>query len=291
MSTSEVGSRARLRVGTLNVHGWRSRRGLPSFNDVVLLLAKCDLDVVALQEASKARVPDLANKLGYYHICHMQTAILCRWNIRVFRKAPQCMTRHTRVRIDVPAEWHIPGDQVDVVCLHLSHRRETNRLAELTSLLGHLSAQPLAPAHILLGDFNALNGSDYSRRAWKAIAAVRATNTWESPVVQLMETVCLRRLSLADCWQRARARSGPLSTCRFGTRIDYILLSESLGANVDVEDCTHHVAIPDISDHNLVTATLVPKLPAQAAAWGTEAARRPRANPGPSGPGRKSKVD
>ena len=49
---------------------------------------------------------------------------------------------------------------------------------------------------------------------------------------------------------------GPLSSCRFDTRIDYVLASpELVCACGGVETCEHVVAIPHASDHNLVVAT------------------------------------
>ena len=72
-----------------------------------------------------------------------------------------------------------------------------------------------------------------------------------------------RGLGFTDCWAAAKERSGPAGTSRFATRIDYIYLSPALArgdaerhGHTVVERCDHLKAIPIVSDHNGVCATL-----------------------------------
>lgn len=85
------------------------------------------------------------------------------------------------------------------------------------------------PAHLLCGDFNALHKPDYSEAQWSRIAAVREKNNWEAPRSALMEGIISRDgyLDAAGC--RPGAPSAPVPpTCRFDTRIDYLLASPAL---------------------------------------------------------------
>merc|ERR1712232_966084 len=98
---------------------------------------------------------------------------------------------------------------------------------------------------------------------WDAVAAVRADNAWEVPVAEVTAMVTGQsskgksELCHVDAWQSAASRKGPLSSCRFNTRIDYIFLASKVAETWTVTECEHVVAIPAVSDHNLVVATLV----------------------------------
>ena len=48
--------------------------------------------------------------------------------------------------------------------------------------------------------------------------------------------------------------TGPLSTCRFNTRIDYVYLSPQLAEEASVRGCV--TVEDDASDHNMVMAEL-----------------------------------
>lgn len=166
---------------------------------------------------------------------------------------------------------------VDVVCIHLDHMREPTRLSQLRHLADSLLPSS-APA-VWLGDFNALTRSDYSAAEWKQVADVRARSSWESPVSDLTyamtsssaaasnkltagaakpNNASLPRLAMTDAWQAALERQGPLGTSRFGTRIDYVYLSPELAAAAAVTrcECWGSTIGRDVSDHNLVVATL-----------------------------------
>ena len=63
-------------------------------------------------------------------------------------------------------------------------------------------------------------------------------------------------MQMIDAWEAApkERRIGPLGTSRFNTRIDYIYLSSALDGAVRA--CEHCVAMPLVSDHNMVKATI-----------------------------------
>jgi len=276
-----------LRVATLNVHGWHNESD-SSWKGLVHLLQATAPDVVALQEATKHRVPDLADVLGGLHwLVRRNCALLSRYPLTPIgngytggkarnqsgRSASRkeckhdCRTRHCAARVCLGSEED--PIEVDIVCLHLDHVREPTRLSELAKLVAHLSRELTAlglaptPHRILTGDFNALNRDDYTAAEWARIADVRARNAWEAPVSEV--TAAMTRaptkaaplgLQMVDaCRDFVTANAlGPCTpTSRFGTRIDYIYLSHALaGGGVSAYEC--HNCMPDISDHNLVLA-------------------------------------
>lgn len=296
--------RAALRVGTLNVHGWSNRDGKWTVTEITELLRSADLDVIALQEATAHRVPELAHALGDMHwVAAHNNAILTRvrceptdpWmrsgrGLKNSRRARQVPTKK-RVGLDqqnvrfVGAVLHPDGesplDALHVVGCHLDHVSEPRRISQLCALHDHVAAGAAGgdadgrgwPPSLLCGDFNALARSDYTDRQWATIAAVRQRNSWERPVTALTDLAVgaeqtrhvgahggarrmMHGLGLVDTRKAARRVEGPLSSCRFDTRIDYVLASpELVCACGGVETCEHVVAIPHASDHNLVVAT------------------------------------
>ncbi|MEO1273370.1 MAG: hypothetical protein AAFX99_35240, partial [Myxococcota bacterium] len=111
-----------------------------------------------------------------------------------------------------------------------------------------LAAMPSLP-EIWVGDFNALTREDYNASAWRDIVAVRKRNRWEAP--QTAATEWMRKAGFIDCW-RAAGCEGPVSTCRFDTRVDYIWASPDF---LDQWALTQCIAVhSDASDHKLVRA-------------------------------------
>ena len=92
------------------------------------------------------------------------------------------------------------------------------------------------------------------RAATAHTSAMRQTQTKVRPRSPAASTSS--SLGFLDCRHIAHVRTGPLSTCRFDTRIDYILLTPALAALCRVQKLAHIIAIPDVTDHNLVAATL-----------------------------------
>jgi len=273
-----------LRVLTLNVHGWH----VDGLNDawaappgLIALLRRADPDVIALQEATRNRVPPLAHALGNYHwLFQRNTCLLSKHELiattpghtagcgrKQKGRSPShkemkggCHTRHCVGRLAGP-----DGIQVEVVCVHLDHQHEPRRLAEVAKLSRYLaengSAAPTA-RRVWTGDFNALTRSDYSDGVWAEIADSRARNAWEPPMSELTHAIARAPtkkaplgLGMLDARDAAppEQRFGPLGTSRFDTRIDYVFVSPALAPAV--ASCEHVVAIPNVSDHNAVMVT------------------------------------
>jgi endonuclease/exonuclease/phosphatase family metal-dependent hydrolase len=151
------------------------------------------------------------------------------------------------------ATVQLPGGvALRIGSIHLDHRLEPCRMKQLRIFLpGFESAgQPV----LLAGDFNALTRADYSQRHWDAIAQVRKKGNWEAPV---SDATAL----LADAgWQDARSHAewgrgaDRVSTCRFGTRIDYCFFCP--GFPGDISQHVYSVVDSEASDHSVVVLDL-----------------------------------
>lgn len=284
---------AQLRIGSLNVHGFKNGKRQSTSGEIAKLLDSQNLDIIAVQEAKWQDVAALAHKLGdLFWVAARSTALLSRFPLRTSDeyghgvgaknltgpdchlgkiKRSGCETRHAR------AVAELPGDSLEVLSIHLDHVAETRRLAQLQQLTWHCtraaaagdsapvraapptsssSGGPLSDA-VWMGDFNALTRTDYDESEWREVAAVRARSDWEAPVSELTCAITGDGgLQFVDARVAAREAPGPRSTCRFNTRIDYVFLGPGTASRWRVAACEHVEAIPAASDHNLVVATL-----------------------------------
>ncbi len=110
---------------------------------------------------------------------------------------------------------------------------------------------------IMSGDFNALTLEDYSEQELSRVAEVRKNNRWEEPrgdVTRYVEQVM--EFSDSKCLLRDEDDlNGPLSTCRFNTRIDYVYFKKGAGGVELKVDALKHVE-DSASDHNMVLADI-----------------------------------
>lgn len=265
---------SRLRVCSLNVHGWH-HSDESSWSGLIATLTATQPDLILLQEATKHRVPALAGALGDLHwTCRHSCAILSRHKL-VAQAAGQSSGFGTQVHHSKPSTIKPSSAErgrrferycaaimvtegrppIEVVSLHLDHVVETTRMSQLRDLVeGQFSAARNA-CQIWAGDFNALTLSDYAEYELLQIADHRARNAWEAPRNDVSEAMttreaapCVRArarntkrfdaqprgLGFTDCWHAAEARCGPLGTSRFASRIDYVYCSPALMERCEV---------------------------------------------------------
>lgn len=300
-----------LRVLTLNVHGWHNSDDSSWQGLIAMLKAMCP-DVIALQEATKHRVPALAHQLGDMNwTARHNCAILSRSELTPLESGQVVGIGRSSQQVQTRKEKRGTGDlggkgrpferfcraaiavanlsqPLEVVCLHLDHVRETNRLSQLRDLVQSQQVPGRSPFQVWCGDFNALTLRDYEAHELARITEHRARSNWEIPVDHItscmtapMGSAPLARgsgravqpgLGFVDCWHAAAEEaSGPLGTSRFDSRIDYVYCSPALAAAKDgaeaggsaggappavVRRCEHLQTIPHVSDHNAVFALL-----------------------------------
>merc|ERR1712150_391196 len=192
----------------------------------------------------------------------------------------------------VSAESEMDEIITDVISIHLDHQHEKMRMLQIQALHETVCLKNTQVEEIIwMGDFNALTREDYSESKWQHIADVRSLNRWEAPVTKVTDWI-VNELLFVNLWTEAglldniagsNKRSsniteknletneqkcgedakinfmhqvGGISTCRFDTHIDYIYTTPALSKRWSLEQMAHVVAMPDISDHNLVVATL-----------------------------------
>mmetsp|Transcript_37749 Transcript_37749/g.82245 ORF Transcript_37749/g.82245 Transcript_37749/m.82245 type:complete len:293 (+) Transcript_37749:276-1154(+) len=260
-----------LRVGTFNVHGFSNGHCQDTFPEICEMICDANLDILALQEATGKRLPYLLSRLGSdtYTLAakHGGTAILTRLPV-VKRNEKPGKGRYSWCTVSLPGDCEESHCQtLSIIAVHLDHKSEKKRKSEIKQIVHSFHTKGVPLCDLWLGDFNALTESDYSHQEWRDITQVRSRNHWELPVTYLTSNMVASHkekdavwqgLGLTDAFQAAPrdCRKGPLSTCRFGTRIDYVYFqSEKFNGHGWQIVAIEHRDSKKCSDHNLVVAT------------------------------------
>lgn len=258
-----------LRLCTWNVHGWCDAAGEPADELIVADLRAMDSDLVALQEVPDAvTLARLAGRLGYAHAFapadYAGNALLSR---RSWGEVRSLELGGGEMRSAVSARVDLGGVAVWILATHLDVHEEAQRCAQYARLV---AALPRAEPAIVLGDFNALRGSDYDPRRRAEIDARRRLARVEARSDALMNRLDgdgwfdLVRLALARGDTRGYAASlqeplpAPLAaTSRFDTRVDYLFGNTALLERF----VARHPRVGDgrASDHRPVLLDLLPR--------------------------------
>ena len=258
-----------LTIGTWNVHGWRDGRFEPNLPRVIEHLRRNPVDILGVQEVGGAATEPHKGR----HVTPLVAAtaalglqvsdgrakgnaIASRWPIgqwsRLSWHPPQDAGQRRAKQRALAGDFGWNDRRFRVVVLHLDHVSFVTRLAQLEGVRQALTQLEPLPS-VWLGDFNALCQEDYDTRRWALIAAVRVKNRWEAPRTEVVSW--MRDAGFVDCWREA-GQVGPVETCRFDTRIDYIWADRAFLNDWRLESCEAKPS--DASDHQLVTATFRP---------------------------------
>ncbi|KAJ7551861.1 hypothetical protein O6H91_06G032800 [Diphasiastrum complanatum] len=243
-----------------------SRESISGIWSVLDVLREANADIVALQEVKaheeKGMRPlsDLAEALGMNYAYaeswapEFGNAVLSRWPIKswsVKRIHDDTDYRNVlKVVVDIP----LVGE-VNFHCTHLDHLDEDWRLKQVQSLTEDTKGYP----HILVGDLNSLKKSDYSKERWTEIAKVREENGKLAPKDAVMEKL-LKEKGYIDSVSAAGEEDDVITvpngqmvqgTCKYGTRLDYILASPLLPYRF-VPGSYSVISSRGTSDHHLV---------------------------------------
>ena len=272
-----------LRIGSLN---------LRCFDTTVQKIATAiqrdapPLDVLGLQEVAMTwdhKIGELADLLGM----RVATTAEGGWTrglhcaLLVSKEAE--VTAHKPCTMMVGGRTHrcavavkLGPSMPHVICTHLDHSGEENRLSQLEQLRLHakstwgcIEAEPM----LLLGDFNALRRADYTDEQWDELVTRRFNNGIESET-EVTDTL-ERPAHESEGWGWSDCRdvalrsggtvTGELATSVYGARVDYIYASPALLREWTVLEVSHvDVArmhgVGAFTDHALVTCTLQPRL-------------------------------
>ncbi|XP_040579921.1 uncharacterized protein [Lepeophtheirus salmonis] len=245
------------KLASYNVHGWSDANYEENCERVAALIQKYDIDLVGFQESQGDDFGKVKSLLPAHEYVVDRT-----WNTSVLSRFPICdvtpgAKKFGGVRHNVVTS-KIGNVLVHIVNVHFNHVSEERRLHELSYLKKTL--QPLLSdaraLQIWLGDFNALTREDYNLEEWNNLSLVRANNRWESPQVEFMNHF-RGELGLIDIWAECGSPR-PLGTCRFDTRIDYILASTSFLAHFNI--IKFDIVDSNASDHRMIYITVQPKI-------------------------------
>jgi len=250
-------------IATFNVHMWVDADYHPNYNRVLALVKKYNPDVLCIQECGREYNSKFTEKSDFKYMASKgsnaifsKTKILKVYDFNGERNTGEIASRSLPfITIGISSK----NDSEDaypiyVTCIHLNYKDETIRLKEIESIKKKLDTfLPEESSQIWTGDFNELTKEDYTETEWEMIASVRKKNNWESPQTNVTRKV--KEFGMSDCWQLVDEdnKIGPVKTCRFDTRIDYVVVNEkcfkawSLKQLETVDD--------NASDHNMVIAT------------------------------------
>uniref|UniRef100_A0A0E0ANH7 Endonuclease/exonuclease/phosphatase domain-containing protein n=1 Tax=Oryza glumipatula TaxID=40148 RepID=A0A0E0ANH7_9ORYZ len=202
------------------------------------VLREVGADIIGLQnvraeeERGMSPLSELAEGLGMRYVFaeswapEYGNAVLSRWPIKRWksqRVADQSDFRNVlRATIEVPR-----AGEVNFHCTHLDHLDESWRMKQMNAIL-RSSDGP----HILTGGLNALDGTDYSDERWADIVKYYEEIGKPTPKAEVMKYLKGKQYVDAkdfagECEAVVVVAKGQdvQGTCKYGTRVDYILAS------------------------------------------------------------------
>ncbi|KAG6749938.1 hypothetical protein POTOM_047015 [Populus tomentosa] len=256
--------------GGIDGESYRSSR------TVLQVLKELDADILALQdvkaEEEKAMKPlsDLAAALGMNYVFaeswapEYGNAILSKWPIK--RWKVQKIFDDTDFRNVLKATIDVPqAGEVNFHCTHLDHLDENWRMKQIDAIIQSSDAP-----HILAGGLNSLDETDYSEERWTDIVKVDhlAPAYYEemgkpTPKVEVMSFMKSKHYTDAkdfagECESVVILAKGQnvQGTCKYGTRVDYILASPNSPYNF-VPGSYSVLSSKGTSDHHIVKVDIV----------------------------------
>lgn len=221
--------------------GGERRLGVGFKRAVVDVLRELDADVVALQDvkAEEERemkpLSDLAAALGMHYVFaeswapEYGNAVLSKWPIKKWKVQKifddTDFRNVLKVTIDIPEVGELNFD-----CTHLDHLDENWRMKQINAII-----QANDAPHILAGGLDALDESDYSEERWTDIVKYYEEMGKPIPKAEVMRFLKSKQYTDAkdfagECESVVMIAKGQSvqGTCKYGTRLDYILASRGL---------------------------------------------------------------
>ncbi|KAJ6880107.1 hypothetical protein NC652_033443 [Populus alba x Populus x berolinensis] len=249
--------------GGIDGESYRSSR------TVLQVLKELDADILALQdvkaEEEKAMKPlsDLAAALGMNYVFaeswapEYGNAILSKWPIK--RWKVQKIFDDTDFRNVLKATIDVPqAGEVNFHCTHLDHLDENWRMKQIDAIIQSSDAP-----HILAGGLNSLDETDYSEERWTDIVKYYEEMGKPTPKVEVMSFMKSKHYTDAkdfagECESVVILAKGQnvQGTCKYGTRVDYILASPNSPYNF-VPGSYSVLSSKGTSDHHIVKVDIV----------------------------------
>ncbi|KAJ9171908.1 hypothetical protein P3X46_015209 [Hevea brasiliensis] len=264
--------RSQSAISTRYVGNTMDGNSYKSTRTVVEVLEELDADILALQdvkaEEEKDMKPlsDLAAALGMNYVFaeswapEYGNAILSKWPIKrwkVHKIFDDTDFRNVlKATIDVPQKG-----EVNFYCTHLDHLDENWRMKQINAII-----QCNDGPHVLAGGLNSLDETDYSSERWMDIVKYYEEMGKPTPKVEVMRFLKSKQYTDAkefagECEPVVMIAKGQnvQGTCKYGTRVDYILASSSSPYNF-VPGSYSVLSSKGTSDHHIVKVDMIIKV-------------------------------
>jgi exonuclease III len=245
------------RIATLNVFEWKTENRIDNnVSALIELLKPLNLDCLAMQEVKQDN--NLKQLMYALDMPHKSFSESYKNNTGECFISKNRIIKQQRVYTDGRSMLSIQIDHsfcktnnVQFLVTHLDHIYEKSRFQQLKYMSSKLFCDN--GVSLLLGDLNSLCQQDYSQDYLQKIVQSRAKALWELPKFDVIKLV--QDLGFSDCWRELNddVWDDQVSTCRFGTRIDYIWRKGAL-KNWKLSEC-QIVNTQGASDHEMVMAT------------------------------------
>ncbi|GFQ02353.1 hypothetical protein PHJA_002379300 [Phtheirospermum japonicum] len=236
---------------------------------VVEVLREINADVLALQdvkaEEEKNMTPlsELAEALGMNYVFaeswapEYGNAILSKWPIK--RWKAHKIFDDTDFRNVLKATIDVPQvGEINFFCTLLDHLDENWRIKQINSII-----QSTGVPHILAGGLNSLDETDYSHERWTDIVKYYEEMGKPTPKAEVMKYLKSKGYTDAkdfagECEPVVMIAKGQSvqGTCKYGTRVDYILSSENAPYKF-VPGSYSVFSSKGTSDHHIVKVDIV----------------------------------
>ncbi|KAK9726171.1 hypothetical protein RND81_05G195200 [Saponaria officinalis] len=236
---------------------------------IVDVLRELDADIVALQEIKAEEekemkpLSELAEGLGMYYVFadswapEYGNAVLSKWPITKFKV--QKIFDHSDFRNVLKTTIDVPDvGELNFYCTHLDHLDENWRMKQINAII-----QSNDEPHILAGGLNSLDDSDYSHERWTDIVKYYEEIGKPIPKTEVMRFLKGKQYTDAkdfagECESVVVIAKGQSvqGTCKYGTRLDYILASSGLQYKF-VPGSYSVFSSKGTSDHHIVTVDIV----------------------------------
>ncbi|KAK4372504.1 hypothetical protein RND71_007888 [Anisodus tanguticus] len=250
----------------INDYGGCCLSGTRTILDV---LKEVDADILALQDVKAEEekdmrpLSDLAHALGMNYVFaeswapEFGNAILSKWPIK--RRRIQKIYDDKDFRNVLKATIDVPRmGELNFCCTQLDHLDENWRMKQINAII-----QSNDSPHILAGGLNSLDASDYSLERWTDIVKHYEEIGKPTPRVEVMKFLKGKEYNDAkgfagECESVVIIAKGQnvQGTCKYGTRVDYILGSQSL-PYAFVPGSYSVVSSKGTSDHHIVKVEIM----------------------------------
>ncbi|KAH6755520.1 DNAse I-like superfamily protein [Perilla frutescens var. hirtella] len=257
--------------GGTGMANWWSGSPFCGGRTVFDVLKEVDADILSMQDVKADEANDmkplseLARALGMNYVFaeswapEYGNAVLSKWPIKKWRVQKICDDKDFRnvIRATIEVPW---TGELSVYSTQLDHLDETWRMKQINAMIqSNNDHQP----HILAGGLNSLDASDYSLERWNHIVKYYEELGKPTPKVEVTNFLKGRGYTDAkdfpgECEPVVMIAKGQnvQGTCKYGTRVDYILGSPGLNYAF-VPGSYSVISSKGTSDHHIVKVDIL----------------------------------